>query len=39
MELDFVRKIRFIEQRLWDPDSSRVADPDDARLVAIVITV
>ena len=31
MEFDFVGKIRFIEQRLWDPDPPRVADPDDAR--------
>ena len=32
VELYFFRKIRFIEQRLGDPDPARIADPDDARL-------
>jgi hypothetical protein len=29
VEFDFFRKIRFIEQRLWNPDPPRVADPDN----------
>jgi hypothetical protein len=31
MKFDFFSQIRFIEQRLRDPNSSRIADPDDAR--------
>jgi len=31
VEFNFFRKVRFIEQRLWDADPSRIADPDDAR--------
>ena len=32
MEFNFFRKIRFIEQGLRNPNSTRVADPDDPRL-------
>jgi len=32
VEFNFFRKIRFIEQRLGDTDSPRIADPNDARL-------
>ena len=31
MEFDFVREIRFIEQRSGNPDSPRVTDLDDSR--------
>jgi hypothetical protein len=32
MKFDLIRQVSFIEQHLWDPNSSRIADPDDARL-------
>jgi hypothetical protein len=39
MKFDFFSQIRFIEQRLRDPNSSRIADPDDAPFGGNVITV
>ena len=32
MEFDFFGQIRFVEERLGDPDPPRIADSDDARL-------
>jgi len=39
LQLDFLRQLRLFEERPWHPNSLRVADSNDSRLDAHVITL